>query len=98
MVHDFKYYDDQNREHKIFMREKNIEHKRNSVEENPREVTLCAECSWKFYESPWHRIRRIDPYQLDFKTCRCCGVKDGYLYSIEDLRKNRIKKDNIIVV
>ena len=98
MIQNYIYRDADRTEHKVFIRDRNLEQKRERIQENPSEVTLCAECAWKFYESPWHSIHRKDPYQLDFKICRVCNAQKGYIYEVEDQRKKRINKDNIIVV
>ena len=98
MTESYSYRDGDRSYYKVFIRQKNIEQKARFFQEDPREMTLCAECAWKFHESPWHSIHRKDPYQLDFKVCHICNIRKGYIYEVEDLRKKRINKDNVIVV
>ena len=98
MIESYSFRFGDRSDHKVFIRQRNMDQKTRYFQENPREVTLCAECAWKFYESPWHTIYRKDPYQLDFKMCQVCRVEKGYVYVVEDQRKKRIKKDNVFVV
>ena len=78
--------------------QKTMEKKRKDLHENPMEMPLCAICAQDFYDSPWHRIYRVDPYQVIFDTCTRCHVRRGYDYKIYDYRKPVVKKENIIVL
>lgn len=86
------------RTRKVFVRQKTMEKKRKDLHENPMEMPLCAICAQDFYDSPWHRIYRVDPYQVIFDTCTRCHVRRGYDYKIYDYRKPVVKKENIIVL
>ncbi len=86
------------RTRKVFVRQKTMEKKRKDLHENPMEMPLCAICAQDFYESPWHRIYRVDPYQVIFDTCTRCHVRRGYDYRIFDYRKPVVKEENIHVL
>ena len=84
-----------NKHRKIFIR-RTVQKKR--FHANPMELPLCARCAQQFYDSPWHRISRMDPCQVIFDTCAFCNVRRGYDYRIYDYRKPVVKQENIIVI
>ena len=42
------------------------------------EICLCHSCASVFYNSPSHRISRVDPLQVIKDTCDCCRSNRGY--------------------
>ena len=42
------------------------------------EICLCHNCASVFYDSPSHRISRVDPLQVIKDTCDCCRSRRGY--------------------
>lgn len=85
-------------ERRVFVRRDTLIRKRKEIHENPEEKTLCPRCAKPFFESPWHRIRRIDPCQTAFSVCDHCKVYPGFDYRIYDYRKPVLKKDNIEII
>ena len=45
---------------------------------NAFEICLCNRCASVFYNSPSHRISRVDPLQVIKDTCDCCRSSKGY--------------------
>ena len=80
------------KERRIFIREKSM--KKRDLRENPMEMTLCARCVQDFYESPWHRVKRIDPYQT-LEPCTRCSVRNGFDYRIYDYRRPVVSKEEV---
>ena len=90
--------DDTGRTTKVFISEKAAKKRRYDLRDNPMELPLCAICARPFFESPWHRIYRMDPCQMVLDTCARCQVRPGYDYRVFDYRKPAVKKEDIYVI
>ena len=60
-----------------------------SKEDIPKELTLClcSACVRQFYNSPYHVVKRVDPFQHNRATCTYCEVRQGYDYRIIECKK-----------
>ena len=94
MVQEYIYHEEGKGRKRAFIKSTAVKQSRQNIRENPMLMTLCARCAWQFYESPWHRIRREDPWQIELETCTYCNVRRGYDYIIYDYRKPVVKKRN----
>ena len=52
------------------------------------EICLCHRCASVFYNSPSHRISRVDPLQVIKDTCDCCRSNRGYDFRLRPNRPN----------
>ena len=52
------------------------------------EICLCHSCASVFYNSPSHRISRVDPLQVIKDTCDCCRSNRGYDFRLGPNRLN----------
>lgn len=54
------------------------------------ELCLCFNCTSVFYNSPTHRISRVDPLQAIMDTCDCCRSVRGYDFKLHQSPAQRL--------
>jgi hypothetical protein len=45
-------------------------------------LCLCAACVKQFYDSPEHKVRRMNPDQESKEACSYCSVRRGFDYIV----------------
>lgn len=98
MIQECLYQEEVQGTKKIFVRRTAYQKRKRDLHANPMELPLCARCVKQFYDSPWHRVHRMDPCQVVFDTCAFCNVRRGYDYRIFDYRKPVVKEEDIYVL
>lgn len=98
MIQEYFYQEEDQGRNRIFIRSRIEKKPRRNIVPNPIELPLCARCVKQFYDSPWHRVCRMDPCQVIFDTCAFCNVRRGYDYRIFDYRKPAVKEEDINVL